>query len=272
MCWDRLAAAAARLAPGLRAPLPAGPGCCAVCRGPARAGRAFCFHCGRHRQVAPGLLADVVVSVSYSIAGTGFARALWRYKAEDGGDQAARTALGTLFLVFLYGHGHCLWDAAGPVLPGVTAPTALAVVPSGRGRWGAHPLRELAGSYLTAPWITLSDAPGEPLLTRELHPGRFRAAGPLTGADVLLLDDTWTTGSSAQSAAVALKLAGARSVVILTIGRYLNLSDDVSDFFAAAVGKSSFRIDRCAVHESVASSLISANQGQDAYKTVKWDW
>jgi hypothetical protein len=260
MSWDRLCDAAGRLAPGLRAPLPAGPGCCVVCRGPARPCCAYCFHCGQHRQVAPGLLADAVVSVSYSIAGTGFARALWRYKAEGGGDPSARTELGLMLLVFLYGHTRCLWDRAGHLRAGVTAPSALAVVPSGRGRRGPHPLRELAGSYLTAPWVTLSDAPGEPLLTRELHPGRFRAAGRLAGADVLLLDDTWTTGSSAQSAAVALKLGGARSVVILTLGRYLNLSDGVSDHFAAAVLESSFRTDRCAVHEPAATGLISANQ------------
>ena len=35
---------------------------------------------------------------------------------------------------------------------------------------------------------------------RDLDPGRFRAAGPLPGAAVLLLDDTWTSGASAQSA------------------------------------------------------------------------
>lgn len=272
MSWDRLREVAGRLAPSLRAPLPVGPGRCAVCRGLTRGGRAYCFHCGRHRQVAPGLLADTVVSVSYSVAGSDFARALRRYKGEDGGDPDARTALRALLLVFLYGHAPCLWSRAGRLTAGVTRPSALAVVPTGRGRPGPHPLQLLIGSYLTPPVVTLGDTPGELLLTRELHPGRFQvAAGRVTGADVLLLDDTWTTGASAQSAAVALKLAGARSVVILTLGRYLNLSDGVSDCFAAAVGKSLFRTDRCAVHESAPTSPISANQRQHAYKTVKWD-
>lgn len=260
MSWDLLRDMAGPLTPGLRAPLPAGPGCCAVCRGPARAGRRYCFHCGRHRQVAPGRLADVVAAVSYSVAGTDFARMLWRYKAQDGGDPDARTALTALLLIFLYGHSRCLWHRAGHPAAGVTAASALAVVPTGRGRPGPHPLRLLAGACLTAPWVTLSDTPGEPPLTRELHPGRFRAAGRVAGADVLLLDDTWTTGASAQSAAVALKLAGARSVVILTLGRYLNPSDGMPDSFAAAVGESSFRADRCAVHESALTPLISANQ------------
>jgi adenine/guanine phosphoribosyltransferase-like PRPP-binding protein len=38
---------------------------------------------------------------------------------------------------------------------------------------------------------------------------------------VLLLDDTWTSGGTAQSAAVALKRAGARSVTVVVVGRHL---------------------------------------------------
>ena len=39
---------------------------------------------------------------------------------------------------------------------------------------------------------------------------------------VLLIDDTWTTGANAQSAAAALKAAGAQRVAALVIGRYVN--------------------------------------------------
>jgi hypothetical protein len=38
---------------------------------------------------------------------------------------------------------------------------------------------------------------------------------------VLLLDDTWTSGGTAQSAAVALNRAGARSVAVVVAGRHL---------------------------------------------------
>ncbi len=54
-----------------------------------------------------------------------------------------------------------------------------------------------------------------------LDPDRFRAPRPLTGASVLLLDDTWTSGGTAQSAAVALKRAGARSVAAVVLGRHV---------------------------------------------------
>ncbi|MGW2492183.1 hypothetical protein ACWCV9_33910 [Streptomyces sp. NPDC001606] len=45
----------------------------------------------------------------------------------------------------------------------------------------------------------------------------------LWGENVLLIDDTWTTGNHAQSAAASLKAAGANSVAIVVLGRRLNI-------------------------------------------------
>lgn len=39
---------------------------------------------------------------------------------------------------------------------------------------------------------------------------------------VLLIDDTWTTGGNAQSAALALRSAGAVKVAIVVIGRHFD--------------------------------------------------
>ena len=47
-------------------------------------------------------------------------------------------------------------------------------------------------------------------------------ANPAGAESVLLIDDTWTTGASAQSAAAALKAAGAEHVAAVVIGRHLN--------------------------------------------------
>jgi hypothetical protein len=245
--WDRLRAAARRQVPRLREPLPAGPGCCAVCRGPASPGYLHCFQCALHRQYAPGLLADIVVPVSYAVAGTAYARALWVYKSDAPDQEAARRALRAMLLVFLHDHGGCVWAHAG-----IPAPTHLAVVPSGRGRAGAHPLRTLVEPYLMLPRADLGVRPGEPVQARDLDPGRFRAPGRLAGAAVLLLDDTWTSGSSAQSAAVALKLAGASRVAIVTLGRHVNPGDLIANSFATKFIRRSFRPDSCAVHRAAA--------------------
>jgi hypothetical protein len=241
--WDRLRTVAGGQAPRLRAPLPAGPGCCAVCRGPAWGGYSRCFHCSLHRQAAPGLLADLVVPVSYSVSDTPYAGLLWRYKSRARGWDEARVALRTLLLVFLHDHGRCLWARAG-----AAPPSHVAVVPSGCGRPGPHPLRTLVERYFALPWADLVTPPGRPVYPRDLYVSRFRAAGPLPGASVLLLDDTWTSGGSAQSAAVALKLAGARSVVTLILGRHVNPPRLLLNSFAPAVAGSRFQPDRCAVH------------------------
>jgi hypothetical protein len=253
MTWPRLRAAAAGEAAGLRVPMPAGPGCCPVCRGPARAGYPRCFSCSLHRRSAPGLLADVVVPMSYSIAGTAYARWLKMYKSASADRDEARAAMRTLLLVFLHDHGGCLWASVG-----LTAPSHVAVVPSGAGRTGVHPLRELIEPYLTLPWAGLTACPGDPVQPRELRTGRYRSVASLRGASVLLLDDTWASGSSAQSAAAALKLAGATSVVTLVCGRHVNPRRLHFDTFLRSLSKSNFRLDRCAVH--AANPLVATER------------
>jgi hypothetical protein len=42
---------------------------------------------------------------------------------------------------------------------------------------------------------------------------------------VLVVDDTWVSGGSAQSTAAALKLAGARRVAVVVLGRHVNPAD-----------------------------------------------
>jgi hypothetical protein len=251
--WDPLRAAAGREASGLCTPLPPGPGCCTVCRGPAQRGYPRCFRCSLHRRCAPGLLADVVVPVSYSIAGTAHARRLREYKSDGPARAGARAALRTLLLVFLRDHGRCLWAGAG-----MAAPSHVAVVPTGCGRSGVHPLRALIEPYLALPWADLAARGDEPVQGRELLAGRFAVTGAVEGADVLLLDDTWASGSSAQSAALALKLGGARSVVTLILGRYINPAHPPTDAFVPVLGGCHFRPDSCAVHaaETYANWVI----------------
>lgn len=193
------------------------------------------------------MLADIVVPVSYAVAGTGYARALWRYKSGAPDQDAAGRALRAVLLVFLHDHGRCVWTQ-----PGMASPTHVAVVPSGRGRPGIHPLRTLVQPYLALPWADLATCSGEPVQGRDLHPGRFRALACLTGATILLLDDTWTSGSSAQSAAIALKQAGARRVAVVTLGRHVNPLDPTAGSLTAVLGARAFRPDLCAVHAAAA--------------------
>jgi hypothetical protein len=240
--WPELRAAVRAQQSRLSAPQAGCTRLCPVCRGPAGSGRARCFQCDLHWQCAAGGLADVVVPVAFAVKGTAHARRLWQYKsarvtAAEASEHAA--TIRAMLLVFLRDHGPCLWRSAGSA-----PPTHVAVVPTARRRPGRHPLRSLLEGYLTIPWAGLAPIPdGERL--RDLDPGRFRAAR-LPGARVLLIDDTWTTGSSAQSAAMALRAAGARSVVTVVLGRH------VSAQMAGRAGLwpagMPFRMNSCAVH------------------------
>jgi orotate phosphoribosyltransferase len=87
---------------------------------------------------------------------------------------------------------------------------------------------------------------------RDLHPGRFLVPRRLAGANVLLLDDTWTSGSSAQSAALALKLAGASRVAVVPLGRHVNPRDRTAESLTAVLAGHCFRQGACAVHVTAA--------------------
>ncbi len=223
---------------------PAAPASCLVCRGPVGPGFARCYQCSLHRRYGRDLLADVVAPICHAVKGTDYAAALWRYKSWPAPPSAsARTALLILLLVFLRDHGACVWRRAG--MPG---PDRLAVVPAGFGRPGPHPLLEMVSPYLRLPLIPLAIRPGEQ--GRDLSVDRFGVGAPAAGASVLLLDDSWVSGASAQSAAAALKLAGARRVAAVLLGRHVNPADPATAAFAARLAVARYNPSSCAVHET----------------------
>jgi len=199
------------------------------------------------------LLADVVAPIRYAVRGGALATDLRRYKSERGDAAEAALAAGRLRALlarFLEGHGSEVWRAAGmPV-----GPSAVAVVPTGQGRVGPHPLVGLARGCLDLPvvrqsrelslaresrelpLVRLSVRPGE-IHTRGVNPRWIRVDTRVVGGDIVVVDDTWLSGGSAQSTAAALKRAGARSVAIVVLGRHVNPDDPRSAAFLRAAGK-----------------------------------
>jgi hypothetical protein len=185
--------------------------------------------------------------VSWAVKGTPFGAALWRYKSRRAPDPAAEWSLLAVLLAFLHDHGPCVWRQAG--MPG---PGCLAVVPSGGGRPGPHPLLRLLGPFLRLPPVPLAVRPGD--WGRDLAAERFYAERPVPGAPVLLVDDTWVSGASAQSAAVALKRAGARRVAVVVLGRHVDPRDPAALPLAARLGPDRYDPAQCAVHGRNVSS------------------
>jgi hypothetical protein len=195
---------------------------CRTCRGPTPAGLARCYQCGLALKEAGELLADAVAPIGYAVRGSPLARDLWQYKSDRAGAAESAARLRAMLAGYLRDNGGAVWTAAGMA---AGSPQLAAAVPSGQGRPGGHPLLGLVRSCVDVPLVGLSVAPGGAAHVRGVDPGWLRVDGTVTGADVLVVDDTWVSGGSAQSAAIALKLAGARRVAIIVIGRHVNPDD-----------------------------------------------
>ena len=228
---------------------------CRTCRGPVQAGFARCYQCDLAHARCGGLLADVVAPVAYAVKGGRLASDLWRYKSGMPGAAEAGARLAAMLAAYLREHGDQVWRAAGMA----AGPVLAAAVPSGQGRPGPHPLLEIVTSCVDVPIVPLAAAPGAAARARGLADGiavgwltvgvpdtapvgmpvatvagfplGLADAGQVAGADVLLVDDTWVSGASAQSAAAALKAAGTRRVALVVLGRHVDAADPRSAEF-----------------------------------------
>jgi hypothetical protein len=163
-----------------------------------------------------------VAPISYSVAGEQLHHALLGYKRLKGNvARRLERELGAVLWRFLTLHERCVAKAAG-----VDRFELVTTVPSGdRDRDLDHPLRGIVGELVGPTHVrhqlllmrSRVDVP-----PRTVHPDKFEPLRNLHGEAVLLIDDTWTTGASAQSAAAALEGAGAGPVGAVVIGRHVN--------------------------------------------------
>ncbi|MFH9824147.1 MULTISPECIES: hypothetical protein [Streptomyces] len=212
----------ARYANFLVHPLLPGPGVCQICRGTAKPGYPHCRPCQEARRVLGAGVADAVVPVSLAVKSGQYANELWRYKNAAGAQQQYfRTGLAAVLWHFLALHESCIAAHCE-----VSAFDVVTTVPSTSGR-ADHPLRTMVADMIGATRARhrdlLKPAADAPTLGRTASASRYAAAG-LLGENVLLIDDTWASGQHAQSAAAALKAAGAGTVAVVVLGRHLNLT------------------------------------------------
>jgi hypothetical protein len=193
-----------------------GPGVCESCLN-LTDGFSRCYACAS----LPSRLA-AVAPISYSFSGGQLHHALAGYKRMTGtASRRMSVDLAAIVWRFLAEHEACVARAAG-----VDRFAIVTAVPSGdRGRDEHHPLRRIIAEL-----CGVTRERHERLLMRsqtevagrafDLH--KYEPVRDLHGESVLLIDDTWTTGANAQSAAAALRDAGAARVGTVAIGRYLN--------------------------------------------------
>ncbi|HYZ67232.1 MAG TPA: amidophosphoribosyltransferase [Mycobacterium sp.] len=195
---------------------------CLIC-GTSAIGFEHCWRCRDHRRIAG--VADIVAPLSYAISGTESARLLRNYKNHPVRSERERCAE---IVAMLLGLGVSLHEPCLGALVGLPV-TARVVIPSLTSRPGTHPLSTIAGSLGLlgeAKLLPAVDARCDRTVTAD----KFAVApvGAVAGRHILILDDVWTTGSNAQSAAVTLRNAGAAAVSVMVIGRWLNRVDALS--------------------------------------------
>jgi hypothetical protein len=232
-----------------------GAGVCTVCFNFTR-GFERCYTCARSE-----FSLAAVLPISYSVGGEQLHHALRGYKRLEG-EVARRLTVGLAAVLwrFLAVHERCVAAAAG-----VAAFDLVTTVPSGdRERDARHPLRRMVGQLVGStrqrhmPLLRRSNVPVEP---RQVHPHKFEPLHRLEGQSVLLIDDMWTTGASARSAAAALHEAGAGRIAAVVIGRHVNREWGANDDRLQAVAPP-FDWSRCAVCERPSSSQAGVAGGR----------
>lgn len=223
------------------------PGLCTVCATPVSDGYQQCLACSRampRQAKGPSKLADRTAFLTYAVEGGQAYSVLRGYKTPNVQDRYW-TAAATWMVWFLGRHGACAQQVAG------TAATEWmwATVPSVRsGRDGEHPLHAIVRQFWggTHAEAQLALAPAAVNEGRDYNPSRFGATGVVPGSHVILVEDSWATGANVQSAAAALKAAGAAQVSAMVLARLLNDTWEPTRLFIASGGlRSPFDPDAC---------------------------
>jgi hypothetical protein len=198
---------------------------CRVCAAPVD-GFDRCWRCEQARRI--GGVADVVAPLSYAIAGTPSAALVRDYKNHPMRRvrECHSAVINALVRLGITRHERCIGCATGvPV-------SCRLVIPSLTSRPGRHPFAELAHMVNAASdAVALMPAPDAKCDRAINDKFVLQPATRLDGQHVLILDDVWTTGSTAQSAALAVRRAGAAAVSVMVIGRWLSPDRQVTANF-----------------------------------------
>ncbi len=227
--WGARPLPARRPAFGVPVPL-AGAGTCRACHGPAAGTATVCWCC---RQLATQLGQETPPVLPAALFRTGDAVHATLRGYKDATASRARSHLTSRLAAslgaFVDDHQPCLRRLTGQVdavcaVP-ATRPRAGKTAAAGPAPCPTDPVQAVLDripALAGIPPLRLAPGPGR---VRHLHASAtaFRlAARPGPGARVLLVDDTWTTGAHARSAAATLRAGGCTVVAVLVIGRAID--------------------------------------------------
>ena len=188
-----------------------------------------------------------VIPISYSVGGEWLHHLIASYKRDA--DPSIRDSLCTvtdLLEQFLARHEPCIAQAAG-----VTQFSIVTTVPSAdQFRDLHHPLRRIVGERVDGTrdrYERLLVRSQTSAIPRVYDAARYSATRELGGEAVLLVDDMWTSGASAESAAGALLAAGAGRVAAVVLARHINRGWSRNGVFIDRLTAKGFGFERCVV-------------------------
>ncbi|MGH3620695.1 MAG: hypothetical protein ACRDQ5_02770 [Sciscionella sp.] len=205
-------------------------GTCDVCSTPVEPSYALCWRCQRDREEFGDELADLVLFLCYGVKGSQSGYLMHSYKDLEAPARHNQTLLSLLLLAALDRHGNCIERCLGSDID------TWAIVPSARiDRTGEYPLHVVSKrAGISLPEVEL--IPRQPPTPEDRTTSRdrfvLRDGEDARERHILLIEDTWTSGGNAQSAALTLRRAGAVTVTIVALARWLTPQESSTADFA----------------------------------------
>ncbi len=222
------------------------PGICSLCHGAAHAGT-MCWSC-HHTASRVDSPTALVVPISLCESRGQLHYALRKYK--DARQPHVRNQftrlLGALLARFLDSHTSCIESAAGFQWDYITT------VPSTHDRPGRRPLEDVVSRVreLAQRHTRTLDAGVLPVKRLDPREENFEIVRKIRSDRILLVDDTFTSGTTVQAAASALNRAGATVVAAVVIGRFIHPDyDEAAQTLWNGVKDLTFNFDDCCVHQ-----------------------
>ncbi len=200
----------------------------------------------------------MVAPISYSVGGEWLHQLIAAYKRDaDPWVPDAIATVAQLCEEFVCRHERCVADAAGS-----TGFQIITTVPSADPlRDLHHPLRRIVGELVQPArdrYERLLVRSGSTAIPRVFDPARYEVTRRLDGEAVLLIDDMWTSGASAESAAAALCAAGAGTVAAIVVARHLNRGWHENDLRLRRLAGDGFDPGSCVLCSGGSGSVATA--------------
>jgi hypothetical protein len=204
---------------------------CELCVKPIEFGYSRCYRCHSAAGSFSSEMPDFVVPLTYAGATEQSRRDVYDYKGTPANSSAVRR-LSILTYYFTQLHSGCIRRLSGAGL------TSVVSVPSGRNR-DPHPLDQFLRYFPQNLMKTRAVFTGAPRNGRAsgISPDDFGFEASPIKDHLLILEDSWVSGSNAISLAIQAKRQGAAHVSVLSLARYLGAEPVTNEWLHTAAAK-----------------------------------